>query len=210
MQEITLADSFGKALAKYSQGLELGLEIGGGTGDGSTQCIFTKTLYSIENDPSKIPQHQKNMDSRQGGFAVHGNSTEPERWMSEQEIVVFYKTIPTNLNKYSLDEIFGWVKQSIPYIGKYSGSAIRKIGEELGARFDFVLVDGHEFSGEADLKESIRFANKDCIVALDDVNAAKNHTNYQNLKKNSEILAEDFSCRNGWAIFKVYDPCLIQ
>ena len=42
MQEVTIHDSFGKALAKYSEGLEVGLEIGGGTGDGSTQCIRTK------------------------------------------------------------------------------------------------------------------------------------------------------------------------
>lgn len=210
MQEITLADSFGKALAKHSQGLEVGLEVGGGTGDGSTQCILTKKLYSIENDPAKIPQHQKNLDSRDGGIAIHGNATEHERWMTEEEIVFFYNTIPTNLNRYSLREIFGWVKQSIPYLGNYKGSAIRKIGVEVGERFDFILIDGHEFSGEADLKEAMKFANKDCIVALDDVNAAKNYMNYKNLKRNSELLGEDFSCRNGWAIFKVYDPCLFQ
>lgn len=210
MQEITLNDSLGKALAKYSQGLEVGLEIGGGTGDGSTQCIFTKKLYSIENDPSKIPQHQKNMDSRQGGFAIHGNSTEPSKWMTGEEIVFFYNNIQTNLNRYSLEEIFGWVKQSVSYLGNYHGSAIQKIGMELGQRFNFVLVDGHEFSGEADLKEAMRFANKDCIVALDDVSAAKNYMNYKNLKRNAELLAEDFSCRNGWAIFRVCDPCLVQ
>jgi hypothetical protein len=210
MQEITINDSFGKALAKYSDGLDVGLEIGGGTGDGSTQCIFTRILYSIENNPSNIPYHQKNIDSRRGGVAIHGNSTEPERWMTEDDIISFYKTIPTSLNRYPLDEIFSWIKQSIPYLGKYSGSAIRKIGDELGAKFDFVLVDGHEFSGEADLKESMKFANKDCIVALDDVNAAKNYTNYQNLKRNSELLEENFFCRNGWAIFRVYDPCFFK
>jgi hypothetical protein len=205
MQEITINDSFGKALAKYSEGLDVGLEIGGGTGDGSTQCIRTKRLFSIENHPDRIGRHQMNLEAR-GGIAIHGNSTEPEKWMTEDEITLFYKTTITNLNTYSLNEIFGWVKQSIPYLGKYSGSAIRKIGEEISARFDFILVDGHEFSGEADLRESMKFANKDCIVALDDVNSAKNYMNYQNLKRNEELLAKDFSCRNGWAIFKVYDP----
>ena len=206
MQEITIQDPFGQALAKYSEGLCIGLEIGGGTGDGSTQCIKTKTLFSIENDPQKIPHHKRNMDLRDGGIAVHGNSTEPEKWMQQDEIISFYNSTKTNLNRYSLETIFSWIKQSEPYLGNYKGSAIEGIWAESGARFDFILVDGHEFSGKPDLLAALKYANKNCVIALDDVNAAKNYTNYFDLKKTSELLCEDLSFRNGWAVFRISNP----
>ena len=83
MQEITIHDSFGKALAKYSEGLDVGLEIGGGTGDGSTQCIRTKKLFSIENHPDRIGRHSMKLSARGGRcYQWNGNLIET---LDEQE-----------------------------------------------------------------------------------------------------------------------------
>jgi hypothetical protein len=41
------------------------------------------------------------------------------------------------------------------------------------------------------------------IIALDDVNDIKNFDNYHKLKGNVELLWEDWSVRNGAAIFQL-------
>ena len=110
MQEITINDSFGKALAKYSEGLEVGLEIGGGTGDGSTQCIGTKRLFSIENHPDRIDRHSMNLSAK-GGVSVNGTATLPSLWMNKYDVEEFYRTIKTNLNQYPIEQVLGWLEE---------------------------------------------------------------------------------------------------
>ena len=110
MQEITKNDPFGHAIAQYSKGLALGVEIGGGTGDGSTQCFKTKELFSLEVHPDRIGRHQFNMDSRQGGLAIHQLSSDPMKWMSVDQVTDFYYNTKTKLNQYSLEEIIEWHK----------------------------------------------------------------------------------------------------
>jgi hypothetical protein len=69
--------------------------------------------------------------------------------------------------------------------------------------FDFVLIDGSPFSGEAELRCVRPFLADKAIIALDDVNDIKNHTNYHKLKGFAKLLWEDWSVRNGSAIFEL-------
>lgn len=66
--------------------------------------------------------------------------------------------------------------------------------------FDFVLIDGSEFTGEAELAHIIG-AN---YIALDDILTLKCFNAYCHLRrdKNYELVEEDFHLRNGYAIFK--------
>ena len=198
MQEITLADPFGQALAKYSTGLECGVEIGGGTGDGSTQCIKTKELFSFEVHPDRIARHGMNLSMRQGGTAIHQLSSNPIEWMSEDLVKDFYQTKPTNLNAYPFNQILGWLKDDLVTASKYKwGTAY------LAYQPDFLLLDGGAFSGEADMKEWFPRLKHGGIIALDDVNDIKNHANYHWLKScGHDCLWEDLRWRNGSAIFK--------
>ena len=99
MQEITINDSFGQALAKYSKELRIGLEIGGGTGDGSTQCIQTEKLFSIEINPDRIGRHRMNLEAR-GGVSIQGSAVTRGLWMNKFDILEFYANRQTNLNQY--------------------------------------------------------------------------------------------------------------
>lgn len=198
MQEITLADPFGQALAKYSTGLELGVEIGGGTGDGSTQCIKTRELTSLEIHPDRIGRHQFNMGSRQGGLAIHQLSSNPMKWMSVDEVTDFYYNTNTKLNQYPLEQVMEWHKQDFRTALKYTYGLIY-----LKAKIDFLLLDGGAFSGKADFEEWFPRVRDGGIVALDDTNDIKNKHNYDWLKDSGhDCLWEERGWRNGCAIFK--------
>jgi len=202
MQEITINDSFGKALAKYSEGLDIGLEIGGGTGDGSTQCIRTKRLFSIENHPDRIGRHSMNLSAR-GGVSVNGTATLPKLWMNQLDVAEFYGTNKTTLNQYPLDQVLGWYHECIEFAQPYSTNAIEDIHFEHNVDFNFVLIDGSPFSGEAELRCVRPFLAEKAIIALDDVNDIKNLANYNKLKGFGKLLWEDWSVRNGAAIFEL-------
>jgi len=202
MQEVTIHDSFGKALAKYSEGLDVGLEIGGGTGDGSTQCIRTKRLFSIENHPNRIGRHSMNLSAR-GGVSVKGTATLPKLWMNQLDIAEFYGTNKTALNQYPLDQVLGWYHECIESAELYSTNAIEDIHFDHNVDFNFVLIDGSPFSGEAELRCVRPFLAERAIIALDDINDIKNWANYHKLKGFAELLWEDWSVRNGAAIFEL-------
>ena len=202
MQEVTIHDPFGQALAKHSEGLDVGLEIGGGTGDGSTQCIRTKRLFSIENHPDRIGRHSMNLSAR-GGVAINGTATLPKLWMNQLDIAEFYGTNKTALNQYPLDQVLGWYHECIESAEPYSTNAIEDIHFEHNVDFDFVLIDGSPFSGEAELRCVRPFLSEKAIIALDDINDIKNWANYHKLKGFAELLWEDWSFRNGAAIFKL-------
>jgi hypothetical protein len=202
MQEITINDSFGKALAKYSDGLDVGLEIGGGTGDGSTQCIRTKRLFSIENHPDRIGRHSMSLSAR-GGVSVKGTATLPKLWMNQLDVAEFYGTNKTTLNQYPLDQVLGWYHECVEFAQPYSTNAIEDIHFEHNVDFNFVLIDGSPFSGEAELRCVRPFLAEKAIIALDDVNDIKNLANYNKLKGFAKLLWEDWSVRNGAAIFEL-------
>jgi hypothetical protein len=198
MREITQDDPFGQALSQYSKGLLLGVEIGGGTGDGSTQCIKTRELFSFEVHPDRIGRHDQNLRSRQGGLAIRDISSNPMKWMSEDEVIDFYNNTNTNLNAHPIETILGWHKEEFFIASKYPYGRMT-----LKDKIDFLLLDGGVFSGRADLEEWLPRVREGGFIALDDINDIKNYHNYHWLKdSNFDCVWENKSYRNGSAIFK--------
>ena len=202
MQEVSIHDSFGQALQKHSEGLGVGLEIGGGTGDGSTQCIRTKKLFSIENHPDRIGRHSMNLSAR-GGVAINGTATLSGLWLNKKDIEEFYQTTKTKLNQYPLEQVLGWHNVCLETAYQYKTSAIEDAHFNHSVDFNFVLIDGSPFSGESELRCVRPFLAEKAIIALDDINDIKNWANYQKLKGFAELLWEDWSVRNGAAIFQL-------
>ena len=202
MQEISINDPFGQALAKHSEGLDVGLEIGGGTGDGSTQCIRTKRLFSIENHPDRIGRHSMNLSAR-GGVSICGSAVTRELWMNKMDVLEFYTNQKTNLNQYPLEVVNGWYSECFNTAQRFQTNAIEDIHFDHNVDFNFVLIDGSPFSGEAELRCVRPFLAEKAIIALDDINDIKNWTNYHKLKGFSKLLWEDWSVRNGAAVFEL-------
>lgn len=202
MQEVTINDPFGQALAKYSKGKKIGLEIGGGTGDGSTQCIFTEKLFSIEINPERIGRHRMNLEAK-GGVSIQGSAVTRGLWMNKFDILEFYTNRKTNLNQYSSEMVLGWYSECLDLAKPYTTNAIEDIHFDHNVDFDFVLIDGSPFSGEAELRCVRPFLAEKAIIALDDINDIKNYDNYHKLKNYAKLLWEDWNVRNGAAIFQL-------
>ncbi|MHC5832091.1 MAG: hypothetical protein ACYT04_92970, partial [Nostoc sp.] len=97
----------------------------------------------------------------------------------------------TNLNLYPLERVLGWLRQDIEYVNKsgVSDNGIQKIKKENNIDcFDLVLIDGSEFTGEAELDE-VYGAN---LICLDDITTFKNYRNHQRLlaDQNYVLIAE--------------------
>jgi ADP-heptose:LPS heptosyltransferase len=134
-----------------------------------------------------------------------------EKFPTEQDVTAFYSGVETALNNYPLDIVLDWLHQDKEYV---SGSGvprdgIQKIKRENGIEtFDLVLIDGSEFTGSAELEEVYGAR----IIILDDVNAYKNYFNYRRLKFDSNyvLVTENWSLRNGYAIFRLAERQMQQ
>lgn len=197
--EITMADEFGQALAKYSTGTKCGLEIGGGFGDGSTQCIKSDELWSVENHPANAELHGKNLAARPGGRSVHLNATDRGAWMTPEEVERFYKSTPTRLNQYPLAMVLSWLEED------HETAAGKSVMGISGITFDFVLIDGCPFAAESELRAVRPWLAPGAFIALDDVVDIKNHANYHALKNEPgvRLVWENLNLRNGAAIFQM-------
>jgi hypothetical protein len=97
----------------------------------------------------------------------------------------------------------GWYSECFKTAQQFQTNAIEDIHIEHKVNFNFVLIDGSPFSGEAELRCVRPFLAEKAIIALDDVNDIKNLANYNKLKGFAELLWEDWSVRNGAAIFQL-------
>ena len=187
------------------------LEIGSSSGGGSTEA-FVRGLQENCSQPrlfcmeisrtrfGKLRDTYKNL----GFVKCYNVSSVPlDKFPTEQDVAAFYSGVRTALNNYSLDMVLGWLQKDKEYV---SGSGVRSDGiqqikHENGIEnFDLVLIDGSEFTGTAELEEVYGAR----IIILDDVNAYKNYFNYRRLKfdVNYVLVAENWSLRNGYAIFR--------
>jgi hypothetical protein len=141
--------------------------------------------------------------SARGGVAINGTATLSSLWLNKKDIEEFYQTTKTKLNQYPLEQVLGWHNVCLETAYQYKTSAIEDIHFDHSVDFNFVLIDGSPFSGESELRCVRPFLAEKAIIALDDVNDIKNWANYQKLKGFAELLWEDWSVRNGAAIFKL-------
>src|SRR6476646_12270396 len=206
-------DEFYYAIQKLAQEptIKTVLEIGSSAGGGSTEAFVTglrlnpnpPLLFCMEISQTRFAALQQRYAQDSFVHCYNVSSVTLEGFPSEAEVVKFYQTQPTGLNRYPLDQVLLWLRQDIDYV-KNSGvpdAGIRRIKQEHQIQyFDLVLIDGSEFTGEAELQEvyGARF------ILLDDSNTLKNYKNYKKLLKdtNYELIQENQQVRNGYAIFR--------
>ena len=187
------------------------LEIGSSSGEGSTEAFVIglrnnpnrPTLFCMELSKVRFSALQKRYSSDSFVKPYNVSSVNLDQFPEENQIIEFYNTTSTELNNYPLQEVIRWLYQDIEYV-KSSGvpsNGIKIIKQENQIEyFDFVLIDGSEFTGSSELNEV--YGAK--YIALDDTNIFKNYHNRQKLivDPNYTLIVENSSVRNGYAIFK--------
>lgn len=208
-------DEFGNAIKNIvaKPGINLILEIGTGSGDGSTACfvdaLFQKTnkqkcCHSIEISKTRIKSAQNKYRQLDWMYFHNGCSIHPDEYATEFDLTEFYNTKKTALNQYPLSTVLQWRADEIEYIeqNKVETRVIDaiKLNHSIDT-FDFVLIDGSEFTGCAELK----YVYGAKFIALDDIDAFKNNQNYFELIDSPDYVlhCENWNLRNGYAIFKL-------
>lgn len=202
------------------------LEIGSSSGEGSTKAIVSKLKDRVNvqihcMEISKV-RHENVQDTY--GYLpmvkIHRLSTVGlDSFPTKREVKRFYKECSSNLNHYSLAEIYSWLDKDILYLSENRSSilnfssdgreisGISFIQEKYGIdSFDFVLIDGGEFVGWAEYQ--LVYGAK--VICLDDINSYKCGYAYDALMAdvNYQLIAENWKVRNGWAAFERSDEQL--
>lgn len=187
------------------------LEIGSSSGEGSTEAFVLgikenphhPTLFCVEISKSRFAQLKEHYKDTPYVKCYNVSSVPLDAFPQEHEIRTFLNTTPTNLNMYGCDRVLGWLQQDIEYV---KSADVPKNGIEIIKKansiknFDIVLIDGSEFTGKAEFQ--LIYGAK--FILLDDINAFKNYSNYQQLLNdpNYELLEKNMQLRNGYAVFK--------
>lgn len=206
-------DEFYTLIKKISEeeDIKTVLEIGSSSGEGSTEALVTglrnnpnqPVLFCMEVSKPRFTELQKRYQNDSFVKCYNISSVSLEQFPDGNEIIEFYNKISTNLNHYPLAQVLGWLNQDIEYLKNHdvSENGIKKIKQENNIEyFDWVLIDGSEFTGKVEFAEV--YGAK--IIALDDINSFKNYQNWKRLSTdpNYALVAQNLHVRNGYAVFQ--------
>jgi hypothetical protein len=202
--EITLNSQFGSFITtfiKYNNWIKNVIEIGSGSGNGSTQC-FIAGLYGREN--------------------VNLICIEPKKeWFDDlvENTKFFYFVKPVNISAISYENLLiktyddywfsefnnrddsyeiknKWYEQDLSFFKNI------KLGEgtiENNKIYDCVFIDGCEFSGYS---EYFLLKNRTQCFILDDIYSFKcNRVHKELLENNTWKIVAEGNERNGWSCF---------
>lgn len=191
--------------------LDAVLEIGSSAGGGSTEAFVAglsqnsgnPKLFCIEVSKPRFEQLQRTYASYPFVFCYNRSSVSLDEFPSPEAVTKFYHETASGLVKFPLEQVLDWLRQDMQYVREagVEAGAIEAIAAEHGiTAFDMVLIDGSEFTGEAEY-EKIRGAR---IILLDDTNTYKCWRVRQQLLADPmyDLIADDQALRNGYSAFR--------
>jgi len=206
-------DSFSVVIRDIASAPEIrtAIEIGSSSGAGTTASLVAgmrnkdiKHLYCLELSRPRFEKLVARYRKEDWVHCYNLPSVSIEQMPSADDVRQFYDTHPESpIRRHTLPEVEGWLRQDIEYIERMApadtgiAAARRDSGVDL---FDLVLIDGSEFTGEAEL-DALYGAR---YVLLDDTMTFKCHSARQRLHADPEyqLVVEDPTCRNGFAAFE--------
>ncbi len=187
------------------------LEIGSSSGEGSTSAFVDglranpnrPLLFCMEVSKPRFLELTRRFGQDPQVKCYNLTSVALDRFPTEADVIDFYRSRSSKLNRVPLHEVLRWYRQDVRYMGRLGSSAngIQTIKAENGIdRFGIVLIDGSEFTGSAELDEVY---GADYLL-LDDIGTFKNFANYQRLSDDPayHLMASNSELRNGYAVFE--------
>lgn len=207
-------DTFARLITEIASAVEVRavLEIGASNGAGSTAALVAgmrakseKDLYCLELSRPRFASLAERYHSEQWVHCYNLPSVPLRSMPTEEDVANFYSAHPESpIQRYRLATVQRWLRQDIEYITR---TPTRECGIDVVRResgidaFDLVLIDGSEFTGEAEL--NMLYGAQ--YILLDDTMTFKCHAARHRLMQDAdyELLEEGPSCRNGFAAFKL-------
>lgn len=186
------------------------LEIGASSGAGSTEALArgiaknrgSPILFTIECSQTRFKKLAARYRRRKDVKPYNVSSVGIADFPDEATVRAFYHARKTGLNQFAEEQVIGWLKQDISYLceNRIPLDGIEQIRAENKVQsFDFVLIDGSEFTGRREL-DLVYGAS---IIALDDITTFKNFDNHHRLLNDPayEVCVMNRYLRNGFSIF---------
>lgn len=195
------------------QDIKTFLEIGSSSGGGSTQALVDGIkinpnrndvrLFCMELSRPRFIRLSEAYVSENFVKTYNLSSVSTREFPNTVEVEFFYNNVITNINKATLPTVLEWREQDITYIkdNALDANGIQFIMQANGIdKFDFVLIDGSEFTGERELMHVLGAK----IIALDDINAFKCYSAFSILSSHFayNLISKNMELRNGFAIFE--------
>jgi hypothetical protein len=157
----------------------------------------------MELSKPRFARLQKHYAKNPSVVCYNVSSVPLEDFPKEEEVLSFMRTVKTSLRGFTEKEVMHWLREDIDYVSHANvpQNGIELIGQEWDiGYFDVVLIDGSEFTGQAEF-ERIYGAK---WILLDDIRSFKNYANYTRLLRdyNYQLIEENLFLRNGYAVFK--------
>ncbi len=126
-----------------------------------------------------------------------------DQFPKPEAVKAFYNEVPSGLRKFPLPLVLDWLRQDIQYVrdsGVEAGAIARIKADHKIETFDMVLIDGSEFTGEAEYAQ-IKGAK---FILLDDTNTFKCYNVRQALLNDPmyELIVDNQELRNGFSVFR--------
>lgn len=191
------------------------LEIGSSSGEGSTQSFISSLknrpdqgdcrFYSLEVSQERYDRLKETYGNLDFFHAYRMSSVPLSEYPSVFKVIKFYFRNKTKLNEHSIFKVLMWFRREKSYL-KHSGiptdeSGITRILDEIvPSSLDVVLLDGSEFTGEAEVRRVL--GSK--FILLDDTQTFKCNRALQILRNDDRyrLVKENEFLRNGYAIFQ--------
>lgn len=186
------------------------LEVGSSDGRGSTTALVegmkqnpnNAALFCIEMSRTRFRALIERFGKSPSVHCSWSSAVGLSGYMTEPEVCKFYSDHPTNLNKYPLETVIGWLKQDIEaYYDCPNHHLIELIKRENNIdAFDLVFLDGSAFTGLAELKMVLGAK----IIVLDDTEDIKHKRSMEHLINSNDyrLMAANPLLRNGYAIWE--------
>lgn len=212
--EITVGSQLGLLLERLAARLDIKdiIETGASSGEGSTACLVSgahknpnhPTVYAIEMSQVRYMElsHKFYHMLLLGPF--WGCSVRFEDFLTPEQVQHFYNNHKTNLNRYSIETVLGWLEQDRLYLLTHimPTNVLPWLieTEKLNLSRTLVLLDGSAFTGLAETG-AVMGAK---LIVLDDTRDIKHWDSYEMLKSDTtyRLLAENPNERNGYAVFE--------
>ncbi len=208
-----LHDEFYHAITELARTAQIDhvLEIGSSSGGGSTQAWVEglrlnprqPKLYCMEVSRTRCAALKSRWEGEGFVHCLLASSVRVDQFPSPEEVTAFHENVEGPLRQYPLAEVLAWRQQDLDYIEKSDvpTGGIGLIKKEHGIEhFGAVLIDGSEFTGNAELDEVYGAE----FILLDDICTYKCHEAHHRLLRDPgyELIAENPSLRHGYSIFQ--------
>lgn len=183
------------------------LVVGAGSGEGIVQAIVSaypnsdaRMLFCIE--PKENEFHELAATYSNVATLCNCSSVSTENYISADELAAFYKYIPSIMNNFPLELFTEMLNSEKQYLDTSHRSldCINDIKRLYNRdRFYFVVLNGSQFSGKADL-DAIYGAD---FILLTSINSVKDYANHRRLCEddNYSLILTNASARAGYSMF---------